>query len=285
MRESTLQAESVPTATPHRPPSSPDTAPRFNSWTPAAILFILCVIAALVPKQWLAPLDLIGYAVCHRIPERSFIINNAQLPVCARDTGMFGAALLGLVLMTATLPVRATRYPSRPFIFCFLVFFLMWGFDGFNSYVALLRQTPLIYPPQNWLRLVTGALMGISLSAFVVPLFNQAVWRLGDDSSPIRSWPEFARLMLAPVMLIAAVLWRPDFLYGPIALLSGLSVIVLLTIVNGLLFMLITKRAGRVERLTQLIGPMLLGLVLTLGEIAAIDTLRAALTRSMNLPF
>jgi len=278
-----MAVSTSPTLNPSNP-SSPPTS-RLSSWAPAAILFALCLLAALVPKQWLAPLDLVGYAVCHRIPERSFIINNAQLPVCARDTGMFGAALLGLVLFAATLPNRATQYPGRPFIWFFLAFFLLWGFDGFNSYVALLRQTPLIYPPQNWLRLTTGAFMGISLSAFVVPLFNQAVWRHGDDRPVIPSWTAFARLIGVALALIAAVLWRPNFLYGPIALLSGLSVLVLLTIVNGLLFMLITRRAGRVEHLVQLVGPMLLGLVLTLGEIAAINAFRAALTRSMNLPF
>ena len=57
----------------------------------------MCIAAAFVPRAWLWPLDSVGYAVCHRIPERSFFFGYNQLPVCARDTGMFGAALMGIL--------------------------------------------------------------------------------------------------------------------------------------------------------------------------------------------
>ncbi|NJM42623.1 MAG: DUF2085 domain-containing protein, partial [Anaerolineae bacterium] len=141
-------------------------------FVPALVLLALCIASALVPRAWLKPLDLVGYAVCHRIPARTFFIDNTQLPVCARDTGMFGVALLGLAFLAAVLPMRANQPPRRAITAVFVLFFLAWGFDGFNSYVALLRGTPLLYPPQNWLRLVTGAGMGMALTIYIVPLFK-----------------------------------------------------------------------------------------------------------------
>ena len=254
-------------------------------FAPALILAALCLVAALVPKGWLKPLDLVGYAVCHRITERSFIISNTQLPVCARDTGMFGAALLGLALFAAMLPVRANQPPPRKIAALFVLFFLAWGFDGFNSYVALLRGTPLIYPPQNWLRLVTGAGMGISLAVYIVPLFNQAVWLRQDVMPVLFSWQSVLRLVGLAFVYIAVVLWQPAFLYGPIALLSTLGVLVMLMIVNGLLFALATRRAGKMERWAELLLPALVGLVLTLIEIGAIDWLRFTFVRAYGLAF
>ena len=46
--------------------------------------------------------NVVGYAVCHRIPDRSFIIGGAQLPLCARDTGMFTAALATIAELRAS---------------------------------------------------------------------------------------------------------------------------------------------------------------------------------------
>jgi hypothetical protein len=45
----------------------------------------------------------IGRLVCHQRPERSFFLSGAQLPVCARCTGIYvGAALTGAVAWSLT---------------------------------------------------------------------------------------------------------------------------------------------------------------------------------------
>jgi uncharacterized membrane protein len=258
----------------------PRSAHRF---IPALILLGLCIAAALAPTAWLKPLDWVGYAVCHRITERSFIINNTQLPVCARDTGMFGAALLGLALFAVVLPVRANQPPRKAIALVFVAFFLAWGFDGFNSYVALLRGTPLIYPPQNWLRLVTGTGMGLALAVYVVPLFNQAVWQAQAPAPVLSSWGGVAQLVVMGLVYVAAVLWQPSFLYGPIALVSALGAVGLLMMVNGLLFALAIRRAGKMTRWRELLLPMLVGLALTLAEIGLIDWLRFTFVRAYGL--
>ena len=38
-----------------------------------------------------------GSVICHQIPERSFLWAGQQLPVCARCTGLYVSAALGLV--------------------------------------------------------------------------------------------------------------------------------------------------------------------------------------------
>ncbi len=38
----------------------------------------------------------IGAVICHQIPERSFFLDGQQLPVCARCTGLYASAAVGL---------------------------------------------------------------------------------------------------------------------------------------------------------------------------------------------
>jgi hypothetical protein len=49
---------------------------------------------------------------------------------------------------------------TRPAVVKKLVFglcFLAWAFDGLNSYFLLATGREMLYAPQNWLRLATGA--------------------------------------------------------------------------------------------------------------------------------
>jgi uncharacterized membrane protein len=262
-------------------------AQKLPAWWPVVALLALAVVAALLPRAWVQELDWVGYAVCHRIPERSFVIGGIQLPLCARDTGMFSGALLGVISLAISQRRRVTQFPRRPYLFALIVFFLAWGFDGFNSYMLLLRGEVFIYPSQNWLRLVTGAFMGVTLSTFVVPLFNSAIWRpeLAIEEPSVRSWRDVGRLVLIAVGVIAVVLWQPDFLYGPLALLSTSGVLALLMVVNALLVILLFKREAQNERWAQLVLPLVAGAFLTTLEILAIDLVRSALTRALGLPF
>lgn len=254
-------------------------------FVPLAVFMALMLLAALTPATWLRPLDIIGNAVCHRIPERSFFVAGQQLPVCARDTGMFSAALLGIIGFTLTLRSRASAFPARPCAYVFAAFFLAWAFDGFNSYWLLATGRTLIYQPQNWLRLTTGAFMGITLGTYMTALANQAIWRAPDAIPVVGAWRDMFRLVGIAVFVVIVVLLRPDVLLGPIALTSGLGVLVSLTLVNGLIALVVMRQHGRVERWRQLALPAALGFALTLTQIGLINLLRAALTQQFGAPF
>jgi uncharacterized membrane protein len=259
--------------------------PPWLRYAPLLALAALSAVAMLLPHEALRIFDVVGYAVCHRIPTRSFFVGGTQLPVCARDTGMFSAALLGMVMYAATLKTRASLFPRRPMVFALGAAFLLWAFDGFNSYFLLATGQTLFYMPQNGLRLVTGALMGASLSAFVVALFNQAVWQKPANTFTVSGWGDVAKLAGVAAAVIAVVQWQPDFLYGPIALVSGLGAVALLTIVNGLLVLIVMRRHGQVTRWREMVLPLLAGLVLTGMEVFAIFLLRQTLTQGLGLPF
>lgn len=58
---------------------------------------------------WLAAVPYaIGALVCHQLPDRSFHLWGAQLPVCARCTGLYAGAALGLAAWVAAAGRRGT---------------------------------------------------------------------------------------------------------------------------------------------------------------------------------
>src|SRR4030067_1376746 len=63
------------------------------------------------PPGLLGKADAIGYAVCHRIDLRSFHLGDRTLPLCARCTGMFLGALVGLVYQAVIGKRRIGRPP------------------------------------------------------------------------------------------------------------------------------------------------------------------------------
>src|SRR5688500_4076216 len=57
-----------------------------------------------------------GSVVCHQLPERSFLLDGRQLPVCARCTGLYlsgAAGVLGWCVWKAALGWRRFAVPHR----------------------------------------------------------------------------------------------------------------------------------------------------------------------------
>ncbi|MEP7357390.1 MAG: DUF2085 domain-containing protein, partial [Anaerolineales bacterium] len=62
-------------------------------------LLTVTVWALNTPAGLLGKANAIGYAICHRIVSHSFLIAGEAMPLCARCTGIYLGALLGLTAM------------------------------------------------------------------------------------------------------------------------------------------------------------------------------------------
>jgi uncharacterized membrane protein len=263
------------------PVANPKSA--WHRWVPVAALAVLLLAASLVPADWLKVVDYAGLAVCHRIPARSFFVAQTQLPVCARDTGMFSMAVLGLLVIGLRIPTRAGGYPRGVFLALLGIFFCAWAFDGFNSYMLLLRRSEFLYAPSNTGRLVTGALMGIVLSVFASALFNQAVWRNIDETPALRNWRDLLSLLAAAAALIVLVLWRPPVLHGALTTLSGVGIVAMLTLANGILAMIALRRYSTFQHWREVAPYLALGCAMAIGELAVLSGLRLAFLPTLPL--
>ena len=251
---------------------------------PAAAISAFGAWMYIAPEGALGKLDAIGYAVCHRIDARSFHIGDRQLPLCTRCTGEFFAAGIAL-LFQGFIGGRSSRLPARGILAVLAAFFLAFGIDGSNSYLYLLKQTgagpletiPNLYIPNNTLRLLTGSGMGIALAAILFPIVNQTIWRESQDR-PALEWKSFGGLVALIAILDLLVLTESPIVLYPIAYISALGTLSLLTIVFSILWMIIMRADNTYTSLRQLALPLLSGLTLALLLILSIDLLRLRLT-------
>lgn len=269
--------------------SRPRTGLDERTWNPllqwlALGLLALTLGAFLIatPRGVLTKADMVGYAVCHQIESHSYSLAGRQLPLCARCTGTFIGALVGLFGHVLVLRRgRAAQFPPRLVLTALIAFTLTWIADGANSYLALVGA-PHFYEPRNVLRLLTGALNGLTVSALVYPLFNVAVWRDPAPEPGLRGGRDLAVLLSMELSLVVLVLSGWDPLLYPIALLGAAGVLTLLTSVNSVIALILLRRENSAETWRHAALPITIGLILTLVQIAAIDLLRYWLTGTLD---
>lgn len=258
---------------------------------PSAALLAFSAWFYIAPPGLLGKADAIGYAVCHRIDERSFQIGDRQLPLCARCTGEFNAAAISLIFF-AFASGKKSGMPGWRLGAPLLLFFIAFGVDGSNSYLYLLKQTsgafeniPNLYTPNNTLRLFTGSGMGIALASILFPAFNQTVWQTADNERAL-DWRKLAALVGIIVLVDLLILTDISFVLYPVAILSALGVLALLTIVFTMAWLMIMRQENAFSRISELWMPFLAGTTLAFLMIAAIDLLRFKLTGTWGgLPF
>lgn len=255
-----------------------------HKWPARALPTLFVGVAAVVFAAWLfstpsgllGKADAVAYAVCHRIDARSFHIGDRQLPLCARCTGTYLGALAGMLAL-AVMGRRAGGLPTRPLLVVLLGFIAVMGFDGVNSYLTLFPGAPHLYEPQNWLRLVTGTFNGVAMAALVFPVLNQTLWKNWENRPALARFRDLGALVVLGVIVIGLVLTdNPAILY-PLALLSALGVVVLLTALDTTFLLILTRREGRVERWTGALLPLLAGFTLAILQIGLIDAARFAI--------
>jgi uncharacterized membrane protein len=262
--------------------------PRFNAvlrWIiPLAATLALAAWFYIAPPGLLGKADAVGYAVCHRIDERSFHVFGQQLPLCARCTGEFNAAAVALIFQ-GFVSRRRNKLPSRRILAVMVVFFLAFAVDGSNSYLYLLKQSspgildaiPNLYVPNNTLRLFTGSGMGIALAAVLYPVVQQTVWRESDER-PALGWKSFGILTAIILIVDLLVLTDSPIVLYPVAILSTLGVLGLLTMVFSILWMIIMRIENSFDTFGQLWLSGAAGLTLALLLIVGIDLFRYTIT-------
>jgi uncharacterized membrane protein len=213
----------------------------------------------------------LGFGLCHQLPERSFVGGGHQLPVCARDTGIYLGFVIGLLVLAALdRGYRRTEVP-RPWVLALgAVLIAVMGWDGVTSYVGL-------RPTTNLIRLATGLGTGFALTLVIAPLLNTQLWRRRSPERVLGEPWEVAVWVAAIPVSFVAIRWGGPALGTAYAVLTAIAILVTLTAVNLVLVLLAPRFEQKAERLRDAWLPMLVALGLAMLEIAAADWLRLAL--------
>jgi len=203
----------------------------------------------------------LGYGLCHQLPERSFIGGGVQVPVCARDTGIYMGFVIAILVM-AVLEGRE-RPTEPPSVLKSLVLGLMVGtmvFDGVTSYAGLRTTT-------NEIRLLTGLAAGYALAAFTLPLLNGQLWAVAGRGRVLGTNARFG-LFLGSLPIV----WLLIFYIAPVLgvfypLMVGVAVIVTFMVVNLVIVCLLPAFERKANRLTDAWPALLISLGLTGAEL------------------
>ena len=203
----------------------------------------------------------LSYGLCHQLPVRSLFGGAYQVPVCARDTGIY----IGFVASFAVICLlsRGRRPSGAPPIWLIafaLALISLMVVDGVTSYAGLRATT-------NETRLITGLFAGYGLALFIVPLLNGQLWRVHDAGRPLeRFWQ--ALVWMATIPLVYAAVWWVLPLTGIFfAVLVTIAILATFTIVNLVIVALFRPFENRAERARELWLPILIALALTLAEL------------------
>jgi uncharacterized membrane protein len=274
----------------------------FIKWL-GVVLAVVGTVAFLlwVPGNFLRVTDYVGAAVCHRRPSHSFIVDEHQLPLCQRCSGTFPGALTGvLVHWGLWRRRRSINFPHWTLLIPALLFAAMWGLDGVNSttsdshiYDLVQQWLPrpagvgiLGYAPQPWLRLLTGSLMGMSMSMVLVPAFNQTLWADGEDTRTLRNWHELVLLIVVELGMAALIYLLEPLpstlgIYA-VSLYSTAGVVAMFVLLGAMMFVLLLRRDGSVSGWRGATVPLVWGLVFALSLVTLMDVTRLWLTGTLD---
>lgn len=253
--------------------SQPNRMTRVWRWILFGLALILTAIwLFLTPSGILGKADAVGYSVCHRIDARSFHIGERQMPLCARCSGMFIGAVIGLVYQVAQ--GRKGKMPPIFVLVLFGVFALAWALDGSNSFLMLLPGIPSVYQTQNWTRLVTGTGMGLAVSVILYPSFIQTIFTEWKEESSLENWKKLVGLLaLAAAVDLLILLEIPWTLYL-LSLVGAAGVVILLVMIYTMILVMVFRKDNTFENIRQLQTPLIGGYLIALAQIGLIDLLR-----------
>lgn len=215
----------------------------------------------------------VGFGLCHQLPQRSFFGGGIQLPVCARDTGIyvgFVVALTAIALLHR--PSRPRGFPSPRTWFVLAAFVGAMVFDGVTSYAGLRATT-------NDIRLLTGLMAGFAAAAMLAPILNDVLWRQSDAARVLDpAWRLVAWMALLPATFVA-VRWGAGYLGIGYPLLVTACIFATFSAINVAIVSMRPKFDRASARLGQVWPQVVIALVMTLAELEASALMREFIFR------
>ncbi len=235
-----------------------------------AVLLLALVAWPGIPLNW--KMYSVVHGVCAQV--HNVEMGGLQLPLCARNTGIYASLCMTSIYLLVLGRWRAGRLPPLPITILLGLFVAIMAVDGFNS---LLRDMflPHLYVPSNELRTLTGIGMGTALAVILLLIVNLALRSNVDRNMRVLSgWREFGGALAINLLGWLAIYGNIALFYWPLAIVAWTGIVGVLFFVNLLVVAVIMRYEGIVERFTQLARPGTIALVLTLIQLGLLSWAR-----------
>jgi hypothetical protein len=101
----------------------------------------------------------------------------------------------------------------------------------------------------------------------------------------IGGFGELGGVVVLGLLLIGLVLTESGWLLYPLALASTLGVLTMLTSLNTVVVLIVSRRENAIRRWRDAVWPLLAALALSLAMVMGIGAARAALSSALDIPF
>lgn len=120
--------------------------------------------------------NLAGSLICHQLPSRSFYADAHQLPVCARDMGIYAGIFTAALFIALFGRLGSQRPPrlSSSILLCLMM--LPMILDGILSYAGVTESN-------NTVRIFSGLLFGLPIPYLLVPAAHYDTE--GENEKPV----------------------------------------------------------------------------------------------------
>ncbi|HRE46791.1 MAG TPA: DUF2085 domain-containing protein [Aggregatilineales bacterium] len=247
---------------------------------PVGAFLTVALWVILTPAGIIGKAGAVGYAICHQILARTFLIGlpgAEAMPLCARCTGIYLGVLVGFAFAGMRGRGRAARLPHLPLLIVLGSFVALMGIDGVNSYIQLFPDVTGVYTPANPLRLITGMLCGLAVSSVLLPLFNRSVWEMPDQRRILDGWRDLLALCALGAAVVALILSERPLIRLILGFLSVGTVVFVLILIGCVLFLNLSRHPlARGWR--ELALPLSAGVFLAFLQLGGMAALRFALT-------
>ncbi len=235
----------------------------------ALVIAILAAPAPTLEKKLILALS----GVCSQ--QHNLFVGGIQLPLCARDTGMYLSLLATLGVLMLRGRGKAGGLPPWRILATLIGLVLIMAVDGINSTINEIGMMPW-YEPRNDLRTVTGMGAGVGLAVLLMLLFNRSLRRDVDETLPVLgTWRELALIASINAIILTVLLLDIGFLAWPLALLDVIGVSGTLFVTALTATAVVMNYDGTITRLAHLARPATFALILTGAFLAGMAWLRA----------
>jgi uncharacterized membrane protein len=220
-------------------------------------------------------LGALAAGICAQIPSHTFTLAGQQLPLCARNTGIYVGVTSTILFLRATGRLRAARLPGGWVAVVLGLAVIVMAVDGFNSLFLDLRL-PHLYQPNNLLRLATGLGTGTAMATFLVPVANGLIWRTDDARAPFGSLRELGAMLPVLVLAFFVVISRAGWLLYPLALYSTAGLVTALSLINLVFFLGLARTLNQFDSYRRLFPVFSLTVALAIVELVMLSALKTA---------
>ncbi|MCL5951764.1 MAG: DUF2085 domain-containing protein [Chloroflexi bacterium] len=210
------------------------------------------------------------------------------LPLEARMFGMFVGFSVVWAYLIAIGRGRAKGMPPAPILLTLVLFVGVMGVDGLNATAYDLHQNlpliPFLYEPRLQWRLATGVLTGIAFAGILTPVVNFTLWRANDPRPIIENWKQVLIALALAAGLFIANESRLGILFYPFAILTDVSVLILVGFINMVFVVSFCRKEGLTVTWFDALNPLALGVFLGLIELGVLSLMRYAVLGTTILP-